>query len=116
MFLKIPDVPKLKIWKKLPLQEKKNLAQAVHPKCEIPNCLGPLCPKNPIKNLLDQTRPDFQPDLYCPICQILILIRDFGGPLNFHGWHVGNRLHFYHHQRKKYELLHIPDQETGQMR
>ena len=113
----LPHNVQLRIWKKLTVSERISLAAANHMECDLPNCQKHRCERNhAVRNILSWTQPIERPMHFCPICQLILLIRDFGGPvphLNF--WRASNYRQYKNYQPMKLPLLFVADQ-PGQMR
>ena len=106
-----------KIWKKLTVSEKINLSIALHdPENCSRLCQGHKCPRNPCAEVLRLTAPrEIPPPVHCPICQIMLLSKEFSGAAPI-GWNPTNPLQVYNLQRKKMSLLFIDDPETDALR
>lgn len=105
-----------KIWEKLPLSDRINFSLALHPPetCSK-QCKVHRCSRNPCAKLLRRTTPAQIQPFHCPICQILLLSKEFGGACP-NGWNPTTPINFFNRQDKKQPLLFKEDPNTGELR
>ena len=117
-FLSLNLETRLKIFEKLSLNDKINLAKAYHPEeCKNSSCeFDPhKCPFNPIKTLVDfQKKSDYM--IFCPPCQYHYIATQIGGIVPNDGRREVIQPRFWNNQPRKKSLYYEENTVTGRVR
>ena len=117
-FLSLNLETRLKIFEKLSLDDKINLAKAYHPEeCKNSRCeFDPhKCHFNPIKTLVDfQKKSDYM--IFCPLCQYHYLASQIGGHVPFDAKREVIQPRFWNDQPRKQSLYYDVNAVTGRVR